>query len=268
MNALKQYFKNLMKEKNYRGWHLVQAEKIAHGGITKALLGIQKLAGSKGIFLAIDKNLKTLNREMQRKRSQGSALSIRKQVLVNLDTFGFIQRSGKGQTQEIRLTEKAHEYLDYENKEFFMDDFLSKFEMKKERLIYSIIPYPVLLRILSDKRIHGLLFKEFQYFVSQIKSDNDIHQAVDLILRYRKLSNAQKETLDNFILNECKELTSRAINGQLPKEFRRDYGNWSNNAKHSLEFFNLGSQIKFYKNEVHLLLGSDEFKKKILSDLN
>ena len=53
----------------------------------------------------------------------------------------------------------------------------------------------------------------------------------------------------------------------MPKEYKRDYENWTNNAKHSLEFFNLGSQIKYYDNEIHLLLGSDEFKRKIIADL-
>ena len=62
-------------------------------------------------------------------------------------------------------------------------------------------------------------------------------------------------------------LESQQREKKLPKEDKRDYENWTNNAKHSLEFFNLGSQIKFYDNEIHLLLGSDEFKKKIITDL-
>ena len=56
MNKLKSYLKNLIKQNTYRGWHLVQAEKVTHSAITNALLGIQKFS-KKGIFLATDENL-------------------------------------------------------------------------------------------------------------------------------------------------------------------------------------------------------------------
>ncbi|MBU4369968.1 AlwI family type II restriction endonuclease [Patescibacteria group bacterium] len=267
MEKLKQYFKNLIRQNTYRGWHLVQAEKTTHKSITDALLGIKKLSNKRGFFAATDENLKKLNKEMSRKGSRGSALSIRKQVLVNLDTFGFIKRFDKGQKMKVQLTKKAQEYLDYENKEFFMDDFLSNFKMKKDRMTYSIVPYPILLKMLSDNKIQQLTFKEFQYFVSEIKNEGDIQGVIDLILEYRQLVRAQKNELHEFIKKECDKITSEAEANKLPKEYKRDYENWTNNAKHSLEFFNLGSQIKFYDNEIHLLLGSDEFKKKIIADL-
>lgn len=267
MQKLRLYFENLVAENTYRGWHLVQAEKTTHESIVNALLGIQKLSGNKGVFIATDQNLERLNREMSRRGGRGSALSMRKQVLVNLDTFGFIKRAGKGQNMQIQLTQKAFEYLDYENKEFFMDDFLSNFEMKKDRLTYLITPYPVLLKILSNAQIQQLSFREFQYFVSQIKNEMEIQKAVDLILEYRRLTQGQKEELDKFIKDECVKITRRAESQGLPKEYKRDYENWVNNTKHSLEFFNLGSQIKFYNNGVYLLLGSDEFKKRIMADL-
>lgn len=41
MEKLKLYFKNLITENTYRGWHLVQAEKTTHNSITNALLGIK-----------------------------------------------------------------------------------------------------------------------------------------------------------------------------------------------------------------------------------
>jgi len=267
MEKLKLYFKKLIAENTYRGWHLVQAEKTTHNSITNALLGIKKISDSKGIFTATDENLKKLNREMNRKGGRESALSMRKQVLVNLDTLGFIKRFGIGQKMKVQLTQKAFEYLDYENKEFFMDDFLSNFEMKKDRMTYTITPYPVLLKILSDNKIQDLSFKEFQYFVSQIKNENEIQKATDLILEYRQLTQEQKDKLDEFIKKECDDITREAEGKKLPKEYKRDYENWANNAKHSLEFFNLGSQIKFYDNEIHLLLGSDAFKKRIIADL-
>lgn len=267
MENLKIYFENLIGENTYRGWHLVQAEKTTHSSITNALLGLKKLSDSNGIFSATDENLKKLNKEMSRNRGRESALSMRKQVLVNLDTFGFIKRFDKGQKMKVQLTQKALEYLDYENKEFFMDDFLSNFEMKKYRMTYSIIPYPVLLKILSDSKIQRLSFKEFQYFVSQIKNESEIQPTIAFILEYRQLTQEPRDELDEFIKNECDKITQDAEDKKLPKEYKRDYENWTNNAKHSLEFFNLGSQIKFYDNEVHLLLGSDEFKKKIIADL-
>ncbi len=267
MGKLKQYFKNLISQNTYRGWHLVQAEKTTHNSITKALLGIRKLSDKKGFFFATNENLKKLNKEMSRKGGIGSALSMRKQVLVNLDIFGFIKRFDKGQKMKIQITQKALEYLDYENKEFFMDDFLSDFEMKKDRLAYSIVPYPVLLRILSDSRIQQLFFKEFQYFVSEIKNEGETQKAINLILEYRRLTKEQKDELDEFIKKECERITNEAEAKKLTKGYKRDYENWTNNAKHSLEFFNLGSQIKYYDNEIHLLLGSDEFKRKIITDL-
>ena len=169
---------------------------------------------------------------------------------------------------KVQLTQKALEYLDYENKEFFMDDFLSDFEMKKDRLTYSIVPYPVLLKILSDNKIQKKLsFKEFQYFVSEIKNGGEIQKAVDFILEYRRLTREQKDELDEFIKKECDRITNEAKTKKLTKEHERDYKNWVNNAKHSLEFFDLGSQIKYYDNEIHLLLGSDEFKREIIADL-
>ena len=267
MEKLKQYFENLISQNTYRGWHLVQAEKTTHDSITKSLLGIKKLSDEKGFFLATDENLKKLNKEMNRKGGKESALSMRKQVLVNLDTFRFIKRFGEGQEMKVQLTKKAFEYLNYENKEFFMDSFLSDFEMKKDRLTYSIVPYPVLLKILSYDKIKKLSFKEFQYFVSEIKNGSEIQKAIDLILEYRQLSQNQKNELDEFIKKECDRITDEAEVKKLPKEYKRDYENWTNNAKHSLEFFNLGSQIKYYDGEIHILLGSDELKRKIIADL-
>lgn len=267
MKKIKQYFIDLIKQNTYRGWHLVQAEKTNHDSIIKALLGLKKFSNERGIFVANDENLIKLNKAMERRGGKESSLSIRKQVLVNLDTFGFIKRTGKGQQMEVCLTQNAIDYLDYENKEFFMDDFLSTFELKKDRITYSITPYPVLLRILSDNRINKLLLKEFQYFVSEIKNENEINQAIDLILGYRQMSQIERNNLDDFVKTECKKITKDAEHKKLPKEYMRDYENWSNNAKHSLEFFNLGSQIKYYDNEIHLLLGSDDFKRKIISDL-
>lgn len=192
---------------------------------------------------------------------------MRKQVLPNLDTLKFIRRSGIGAETKVWLTKKAFEYIEYENKEFFMDDFLADFEMRKKRIPYSIVPYPILLRILSDRRVQKLSFKEFQYFVSQIKNEGEVEKAIGLISNYRELSEKQKKELDDFIKDKCEQMTRDAETRGLPKEYKRDYNNWSNNAKHSLEFFNLGSQIKFYDNEVHLLLGSNELRKKIITDL-
>lgn len=267
MEKLRLYFKKLIAENTYRGWHLVQAEKTTHNSITSSLLGIKKFSDSKGIFTATDENLKRLNKEMNRKGGRESALSMRKQVLVNLNMLGFIKRFGIGQKMRVQLTQKASEYLDYENKEFFMDDFLSNFEMKKDRITYTITPYPVLLKILSDNKIQDISFKEFQYFVSQIKNEGGIQKAIDLILTYRQLTQELKDKLDESIKKECEGITIKAENKKLSKEYKRDYKNWTNNANHSLEFFNLGSQVKFYNNEIHLLLGSDEFKKKIIADL-
>jgi len=267
MEKLKRYFRNLLRENTYRGWHLIQAEKTTQDSITKSLLGIKKLSDEKGFFLATDENLKKLNKEMNRKGGIESSLSMRKQVLVNLDTFGFVKRFGEGQEMKVQLTQKSFEYLDYENKEFFMDDFLSDFEMKKDRLTYSIVPYPILLKMLSDDKIKKLSFKEFQYFVSEIKNESEIQKAIDLILEYRHLSQNQKNELDEFVKTECEKITNEAKANKLPKKYERDCRNWSNNSKHSLEFFNLGSQIKYYDNEIHLLLGSDEFKRKIINDL-
>ena len=267
MKELKQYFENLITENTYRGWHLVQAETITHESITSALLGIKKLSDSRGIFTATNENLQKLNKEMNRKSGTGSFLSMRKQVLVNLDAFGFIKRVGRGQDMQAQLTARAKEYLEYEDKEFFMDDFLSNFEMKKERLSYSIIPYPILLKILSDSKIKKISFKEFQYFVSQIKNESEIGKMTEMIFEYRKLSNEQKEELDIFVRQECELITKKSLEEKLPKKYERDYKNWVNNAKHSLEFFNLGSQIKFYGNEAHLLLGSDDLRKQIIDDL-
>ena len=123
------------------------------------------------------------------------------------------------------------------------------------------------MKILSDKKIQALSSKEFQYFVSQIENENEIQKIYDLIISYRKLTQKKKGVLYRFIKNECDEITREAENKKLPKEYKRDYENWINNAKHSLEFFNLGSQIKFYGDTIHLLLGNDEFKKKIIADL-
>lgn len=266
MENLKRYLKQLIKDQSYRGWHVIQAEKTTHDSVTKALKSIVNLSDSRGIFTASDSNLEKVNERMSRAGGSGSPQTIRKQVLVNLTTLGFVTRSGQGQTQEVRVTENGEEYLAYEKKEFYFDELLSKFRIRVPK---SLAPYPLLVQLLSDERISGKVsFEEFQYFVSQLYREEDLEHCIGLILQYRSLSDAMRRELDAFAKDECDRITTEAEKKKLSKEYKRDFGNWRNNTKHTIELFSLGSEVKYYKGSVYLLLGSDDLKREILSDLD
>jgi hypothetical protein len=261
MNDLKAYFDKLLSLDSYRGWHIVQADRITHEALGKALQGIKDLSEG-DLFQATDANLSKLNGLMGR---GDSPLPVRKQVLVNLHALDFIARDGTGQDQVVSLRPRADEYLAYENKEFYMDSLLAEFEI---HVPTTLKPFPILLKLMSTRDdLHQLSVKEFQYFASQILDEEEFEPALQRILAYRSLGAGQQHELDEYIQSGCREITDDAIARHQPKSYQRDYHNWANNAKHSLEFFSLGSQIKLVNNQAYLLLGSDELKRQILDNL-
>jgi hypothetical protein len=261
MNDLKAYFDKLLSQDSYRGWHIVQADRITHEAIGKALAGIKELSEGE-LFQATDDNLSKLNGLMGRGESP---LPVRKQVLVNLDALGFVAREGVGQDQVVTLLPRAEEYLAYEDKEFYMDSLLAEFEI---HVPTTLKPFPILLKLMSSSdSLHQLSVKEFQYFASQIFDDEDFEPTLNRINAYRGLSSDEQHELDEYIQSRCAAITEQAVAHDQPKSFQRDYHNWANNAKHSLEFFSLGSQIKLLNGSAYLLLGSDELKRQILDNL-
>lgn len=260
MEDLKRYFDALIRRDSYRGWHIIQADTTTHDSITKSLHAIAKLSVN-GQLQATDETLSQINQAIGR---GASALPVRKQLLVNLNTFGLITREGQGQEQIIMLTPRAHEYLNYENKEFYMDRILEDFEIKVPNQLH---PFPIMLRTMSDKRFTSLKLREFQYFISQIKDESEINAMLINLTAYRSLSETERSELEGYVKQLCEQIDQQAISAGRDKYARRDYHNWASNAKHSLEFFSLGSQIKLVGDSVHLLLGSDELKQKILQNL-
>jgi hypothetical protein len=88
----------------------------------------------------------------------------------------------------------------------------------------------------------------------------------------------------SYNLRECKVQNSQFVqyrleyNKGLPKytkrtngtleNYLRDYGNWRNNAKHSLEFLSLGSKLAVLPNyNIILNAGTEIFRAQILEDI-
>lgn len=255
-----QYFDTLLSQDSYRGWHVIQADRVSHEAITKALQAIMQFSRD-GKMVATDQTLSRLNVAIGR---GPSSLPVRKQILVNLDTLKFITREGAGQKQIIELTSAAHEYLNYEEKEFYMDTFLENFKI---HVPDEIKPFPILLKILSDSRINILSLREFQFFISQITQESQMEGAINDVLSYRRLSNQVREEIVNYVKIKCENITQRATEAGLHKSAKRDFENWTHNSKHSIEFFSLGSQVKLVQESIHLLLGSPELKRKIINNL-
>jgi hypothetical protein len=209
MKELKNYLDDLLEKPTYRGWHLTQADTITHESIVAALNGILKLQNSDGIFHGNETNLQELSLMMGR---GGKDLPIRKQVLVNLDTLGFIERHGKGENLLITISDKGLTYLHYSNKNFYMDDFLSKYELQKERVGFNVNPYPIVISILQNSEIRNKIsFEEFMYFVSQITGPDDINEKISLIIQYRTLTSKEKKEFDIYVHNKCDQITQTAI---------------------------------------------------------
>jgi len=219
-----------------RGWMLVERDAITHSKVTRALDYIRKNAIDN--VLVLDQQESQL---MADEIGESTGQKIRRHIIVQLASFGFINRDTSTPEWLINITQAGMDYLNAKNKKrYFQENVVERLVFCNEQWStsrramayndFNIVPYRVMSNIMPEIN-NKLYLEEMAYFVSKIKRYEDIPEVISLIRTYRGLNTLQKER----IKQQLKQI--------LARENREKFGNWRKHNKRTFEFFSMGTEF-------------------------
>ena len=231
---------------NYRGVQLSQHNRYDVAFITTMLIEMYNLIGKERMAIrTTDLKKRHFNypdeeiyaqyvKNVSAKLGRGTQDSIRKNLFVDLNRMGFIDRFTnkgelirpyeKGQVKYVSLTERGLELVQNANDIF------------QRNLIYTkaidTLTDSLANELLDVVSINGkLTMTEFQFFISFIGQELNGRlytksELVDFVVDFRQMSGIQRRATINIVADYC-----------IPKKFvgnkteKRDYQNWKNETQ-------------------------------------
>lgn len=266
-NEFRDYLLNRIRQKNYRGYHLSQHNRLPFDKVSKILKIIYEVAQEQkfNIHIGDDKGSKQKGCEtyyqivekINQTIGQSTINSLKKNIFPDFEAMGFIERFDKnGKIIDKKVDSKKTIYsvkLTPLGKRYVFEN-----NPKEQYRMYIKATEKILQKIIDDLFI--LLYQEFDsisvWEFMFIFSDPDIslERKTQLIKKSRQMTNLQHIHLRNEIQNIFNEINQTAKN----KTEKRDFSNWYNETLQILNLLNQTIYFKTFKKTVLMLALSQE----------
>ncbi|ATQ35456.1 restriction endonuclease subunit R [Mesoplasma entomophilum] len=246
---VKNFLEYRISSKDYRGMHLFQHNRITTDKI-KAIYDSYKKINKEFIeiprgdeynkknkpngfklheFPEYELFVKLINEAI----SQGSAMAIKKNLLVDLARLEVIDRFDQNKNKLNPYKKCVAHYfkinsdffLKYDNSDISLEILLKKkIELSLSNLLKCIFD------LISNPNLNYMTFDEFFLFVTWFDFDYkgkkiDNNYLVNLIIEYRKIAKSEK----NILFEDLKKIGTPDKN--VKKIYKKDYNNWKNEAQ-------------------------------------
>lgn len=218
------------------GWMLLERDSIGHPKVLRTLEYIRSNA-SDGV-LVLDEDESQL---MAEALGETSSQKIRRHIIVQLATLRLIERDMSTPDWRLQITHNGHAYLNSANrKRHFQREIVERLvfchpdwatdQRARRYSDFSIRPYEVVMKLMPELG-EKLYLEEMTYFVSKVRSNGDVPDALALIKMYRGLNPAEK--------NELKLGLQQILNRLSSDKF----GNWRKHNKRTFELLSMGTAL-------------------------
>lgn len=269
-NLFIDYIVNRVVSSDYRGIQCSQHNRLTYDYFSSVIDVIYKIAGTEvfGIHIGDDHGIRQAHAakyydivdEIKRITDKGTINSIKKNTFPDIARMGFIERYDKNGNKiwenhsrkaigSVGLSENG---IKFATSSGF--DKIKAFTDGIDHLTKNTASELVELLYLNDYGIDSIDILEYMYIFSDDRDEITTDDKLRLLLEYRKLSAAEKASLDTCLKQFCNPQNRKQFDN---KTLLRDYSNWKNESQ---QIYGLLANSTYFKvNGTKLILNTGHY---------
>ena len=220
-----------------RGWWILTRVHVSSYWLKGITQYLERL--SEGASFTLNKlDYRRLGTIVQSESNDPGKLLRRHHLLVMDKPLQLLKRQGRSWTDELILTDRGRELACAFDICPVLEDALKEIrfakapwcppDRMKEYSSFDVPVYRVTKQVLRST--NGYIDRdEFDFFLSRIRTVNEVNWAIDSISKYRKLDSKSKKTLHH------------EVRDRTPSQ--KSYQNWRDMGLHTFSLFSLGSSM-------------------------